>query len=82
MKDAFEPLAGSGVGKYAAGEFVAAQAAIRPDGFGAKGGDNLREGGLPGLDDLARQVIGVHHTDAAVLEELGRSGLAHADTTG
>ena len=61
MEDVFEPLAGGGVGENAAGQFIAAQSAVRPDDFGAEGCSNLSERRLAGLNDLPRQVVGVHH---------------------
>ena len=76
---AFEPLAGSRVGEHAASQFIAAQLTVRPEDFSAEDRSNLSEGGLAGLNDLPCQVVGVHHRNPAIAEDLGRSGLAHAN---
>jgi hypothetical protein len=82
MKDFFEPLAGSDVGEDTAGQLIAAQSAIRPGDLGAEGGQNLRQGRLAGLNDLSRQIVGIHYWHPARAKEPGRGGLAHANATG
>jgi hypothetical protein len=81
VEDGFEPLTGSGVGKNAPREFIAAQLAIRPGDLGTEGCQNLSEDRLARLHDLSGQLVGVHHRNPARAEELGRGGLAHADAT-
>jgi hypothetical protein len=82
MKDAFETPSGSGVSKYAPGQFIAPQPAIRPDDFSAERFPDFSEGRLAWLNDLTRQVVGIHDCRAARAEQLGGGGLAHADATG
>src|ERR1019366_3667006 len=82
MEKVFEAAAGCRVGKNTAGKFVAAQPAVRPDDLGAEHLEDLRQGGLAWLNNLARQVVGVHHRESARLEEAGGSGLTHANASG
>jgi hypothetical protein len=79
MKNAFEPSAGSGVGKHTASHFIAAQPAIGPGDLRPEGRQNFRQGRLAGFNDLARKVVSVHHRDTTRTEKLGRGRLSHAD---
>ncbi len=65
MKNRFELMEGGRIGKDTAGHFVAAQPAIRPGNLRAEGGQDLRQGRLPKLNDLARQVVGIHDRNPA-----------------
>jgi hypothetical protein len=82
MQDVFELPASGGVGKNAACQFIAAQLAVRPGELGAEGCQHFSQRRLARLNDLARQVVSVHHRNPARTEELGRGGLAHANATG
>ena len=70
MKNRFEPMEGVGVGEDTTGQFIAAQTAIRSGDLRAKGRHDLGQGRLAGLNDLARQVVGIHDRNAALPEEL------------
>jgi hypothetical protein len=82
VEDAFEPLPGGGVSKYAPGQFIASQPAIRPNDVSAECLPDFSEGRLAWLNHLTRQVVGIHHSSTALAEQLGGGGLAHADTAG
>lgn len=82
VQDVFEPLAGSGVGKDAAGQFVALQAAVRTDDFPAKGLFDFSQSRLAGLNYLPGQIVGVHHRHCPRAQQVGGGGLAHPDATG
>jgi hypothetical protein len=82
VQDGFELPAGGRVGENAPRQFFAAQPPVRPGHFGAKSGQDFGQGRLARLDDLARQVVGIHYTDSAVTEQLGAGGLAHANAAG
>jgi hypothetical protein len=82
VEDGFEPVAGGGVGKHKAGEFVTAEPAIRPNNLRAKGVLDFREGGLAGLNDFASEEVGIHDIHAAVAEQAVAGGFAHADAAG
>src|SRR5262249_29775683 len=44
--------------------------------------DELREGGLPGLDDSPCNLVGVHDDSAALGEQISDGGLAGSDPAG
>ena len=72
MQDGFEFFAGVGIRKDNLGEGGAIQFAGRTDDLAAESGLDVRERGLAGLDELARDFIGIHNLRAAFAEETGR----------
>jgi len=82
MQYGLELPAGGGVGEHDPRQFVSAQAAIRADYFGAEGGHYLGQRRLARFDDLAGQVIGIHHAESTVAEQQGSGGLTHARAAG
>jgi hypothetical protein len=79
VEDLLEAMAGGRVGKDMAGELLAIEAAIRPDESVAEGLADFLQSGLAGLNDLAGEEVGINDRDAAVAQQIGASGFAHAD---
>jgi len=82
VKDGFELLAGGGVRKNAASQFRAAQRTISREDAGTKGFFNFGQGGLTGLDEVARQVVGVHDARAGLQQKTGGGGFSHPHAAG
>ena len=82
VQNGFEFFAGGGIGKDNPREFVTAQFAIRGDNVFAENRLDFRQGGLAGLNELARQFIRIHDLRAAFAKKLGSGGFAHSQATG
>lgn len=82
MDNRFEGLAARIVGEDEPGERLAIKAAIGADDAGAKRGLDFAQRRLAGIDDLARQRVGVHDRDKPLLQQLPGGAFAHADAAG
>jgi hypothetical protein len=79
VQDGLKLPAGGRDGKNEPRQFSAAQPAVRPGDFGAENGQDFSQRRLARLDNLARQVVGIHYPNSTVAEQLGGGGLAHAN---
>ncbi len=82
MQDVFKLLASRRVSENVAGKFGAEQTAVRTDELRPERSLDFIQGGLAGFHHLPRQGIGVDDRDAALSNETGAGGLAHANATG
>ena len=82
VQDVFQPLARSGIGKNATGQFLTPQMAILTNDLGAKHSLDLSQSRLARLNHLPRQVVSIHYRNAARPEQLSGVGFAHANPAG
>ena len=82
MENALEFFPGDGIGENDAGEFSAAQPAVGGDDRLAEMILDFRQCEFAGLDELVREVVGIHHLGAVDAEESGGGGFAHAHAAG
>ena len=80
MENLLEPLAVSRVSKDAAGKFIATQLAVWRRELWTEGCQHVGERRLARLDDVARQVVGIHYRHPARAEKLRRGRLPHPNT--
>jgi len=82
VKDGFEFFARRGIREKRRAPVHRGGAGRRgPQSFPRSGLDFVQRG-LAGLNELARQFVGVHHLRAAAAEEFGSSGFSHAHAAG
>jgi hypothetical protein len=79
MKNGFETRSLFGSRENDPGELTAAKAAGGIDDILTKGGADFVKSGLAGLDEFAREVVGVEDREAAASEDGSGSGFPHAD---
>ena len=82
MRDPAEVGPRRGIGERDRGEPLAIEPAVGREDRGAEPGDELGERRLTGLDDLARELVGVDHGGAAVDQQPGDGGLPRGDPAG
>src|SRR5437016_3905865 len=79
MHDGFELFAPGFVRKDQAGEFIAAELAIRSEDRFAEDAPDFLQSRLSRLHDFAGQRVGVDDWEAARVEEIGGGRFSHAD---
>ena len=71
-----------GVGENNFSKFIAAQLTVRGNQAVSESDFDFIQRGLPGLDEFAREFVGVHDLRAAFAEKAGGGGFAHARAAG
>ncbi|SRR6266404_1538530 len=79
MQDFFKRCAGIRISEDDARQSIAAQTAVNSDDICAESSPDFFQSGLPWLDNLPGEVVGIHDRDGTGPEELGTRGFAHAD---
>ncbi len=82
MEDGLQLFPFNGIGEDKGAQSGAIQLAVGGEYLFTKGAANLHQGGLTGLDHLARDDVGVDDRDVEFGEERADSGFAAADATG
>ena len=82
MENGFQIGTGGRIGEDQPGQFLAVQASVRQEHSGAELLPNFRQGGLPRLDSLAGEDVGVNDRHTQLHEQLAGGGFAHADAPG
>ncbi len=82
MEDGFQIGAGGGKGEDLPGQLLPVQTPVRKENRGAESFPDFRQGGLPRLNDLAGDVVGINDRHAVLPEQLAGGGFAHGDAAG
>ena len=82
MEDAFELLAGGGIGENDLCQLCSSQLTVRANNARPERPLDFRQRRLAGRHNLACQIVGIHDRDALRAQDVGGSGLAHANATG